>query len=147
MLVREPSPTPAAYHALMFRTAAVGIGCAVAFGAPCGIAGATPNVPPPPPPPCSFSLSAPIAAGSAVTATVQSTGCAPLAVPYTSVVCLEAGGQRPFCAQAQGMDPAQVVVPYQPGVAYTATGRGCARWIGQDPAPDCQLLGPATAAP
>ncbi len=78
-----------------------------------------------------------------MTATVRSTGCAPLAVPYLTVVCLQAGDTAPFCSQALGTEPAQVSVPYQPGVSYTATGRGCARWAGVDPAPNCQLLGPA----
>jgi hypothetical protein len=92
-------------------------------------------------------LSTPLAGSGAVTAAVQSTGCAPLAVPYLTVACLQAVGGAQFCSQAQGTGPAQVSVPYQPGVIYTATGRGCARWAGVDPAPDCQLLGPVTTAP
>lgn len=118
---------------------------AVAAGS--GIAGASPQAPPPPPPPCSFTLSTPPAGIGGVTATVQSTGCAPLAVPYLAVACLQASGAAQYCSQAQGTNPAQVSVPYQPGVTYTATGRGCARWAGLDPAPDCQLLGPNTVAP
>ena len=82
-----------------------------------------------------------------MTATVRSTGCAPLAVPYLTVACLQAGDAALFCSQASGTDQAQVSVPYQPGVSYTATGRGCARWVGVDPAPNCQLLGPATLGP
>ncbi len=120
----------------------VGIICAVALG---GSAGAAQAAPPPPAPPCSFTLSGPVAGADGVSATVQSTGCAPLAVPYSSVVCLHSGGGSPAdCTQAQGASPAQVSVPYQPGVAYTATGRGCAGWVGLPPAPDCQPLGPNT---
>ena len=126
---------------------AVWIAGVVALGVSGGVAGATPNGPPPPPPPCSFTLSAPLADGSGVTATVRSTGCAPLAVPYSSVACLQASGAAQFCSQAHGADPAQVSVPYQAGATYTATGRGCARWVGLDPAPDCQLLGPNAATP
>jgi hypothetical protein len=120
----------------------------MAFAVACagsGVAGAAPNGPPPPP--CTFTLSAPLAGSGGVTATVQSTGCAPLAVPYLTVACLQAVGGEQFCSQARGADPAQVSVPYQPGVPYTATGRGCARWAGVDPAPNCQLLGPDTVAP
>lgn len=123
----------------------VGVAVALAYAAGTGVAAASPALPPPPP--CSFTLSAPVAGNGAVTTTVQSTGCAPLAVPYMAVACLQAGSAAPFCSQAHGTEPAQVSVPYQPGVSYTATGRGCARWVGVDPAPNCQLLGPATLGP
>lgn len=116
---------------------------AVPAGAP---AGAAPPGPPPPPPPCSFSLS-PQSDGTAVIATVRSTGCAALAEPYAAVVCLQAGDAAPSCAQARGAAPAQVSLPYRPGSAYTASGRGCARWVTLDPAADCQLLGPTTWSP
>lgn len=109
-----------------------------------GVAGAVP--PPPPPPPCSFALSAPATDGVTVSATVQSTGCAALAVPYSAVVCLQPGdGAAPSCSQAHGADPARIQLPYRPGVGYVATGRGCAGWVGLPPAPDCQLLGPDSA--
>ena len=50
-------------------------------------------------------------------------------------------------AQGRGDQPAQVyVAPFVPGVTYTATSRGCGSWIGTDPAPRCQQLGPLTAA-
>lgn len=113
------------------------LGCAFVLFS--GVAGAAPA-----PPPCSFTLGAPVADSGAVTTTVRSTGCAPLAVPYLAVVCLQAGDAAPFCSQARGTEPAQVSLPYQPGASYTASGRGCARWEGVDPAPNCQLLGPAT---
>jgi hypothetical protein len=120
----------------------VGIMCAVALGVSAGAAHAAP---PPPAPPCAFTLSGPVAGADGVSATVQSTGCAPFAVPYSSVVCLHSGNGSPAdCAQARGADPARVSVPYQPGVVYTATGRGCAGWVGLPPATDCQPLGPNT---
>jgi hypothetical protein len=120
----------------------VGIMCAVALGVSAGAAHAAP---PPPAPPCAFTLSGPVAGADGVAATVQSTGCAPFAVPYSSVVCLHSGNGSPAdCAQARGADPARVSVPYQPGVVYTATGRGCAGWVGLPPATDCQPLGPNT---
>jgi hypothetical protein len=124
------------------RVVAMALAAACATGS--GVAGASPQGPPPPP--CTFTLSAPLAGSGGVTATVRSTGCAPLAVPYLTVACLQAVGGAQFCSQARGADPAQVSVPYQPGVTYTATGRGCARWAGVDPAPNCQLLGPDTVA-
>jgi hypothetical protein len=123
---------------------------AVTVGAlwlPAGVANATPNGPPPPPPPCSFTLSAPQPDGAGVTAAVQSTGCAPLGVPYLSVACLQPSDAAMSCSQARGGDPARISLPYRPGVTYTATGRGCARWVGLDPHPDCRLLGPNSATP
>lgn len=102
--------------------------------------------PPPPPPPCSFTLSAPQRQGEQVIAVVDADGCAPLAVPYSAVACLQPAGGATSCNQAHGSDPAVVAVPYR-AATYTATGRGCAGWPGLPPAPDCQLLGPAVAAP
>lgn len=122
------------------------IACAAALTCPAGIGRAVP--PPPPPPPCSFALSTPATDGVTVSATVQSTGCAVLAAPYSAVVCLQPGdGAALSCSQAQGAAPARIQLPYRPGVAYVATGRGCAGWVGLPPAPDCQLLGPDTATP
>ena len=105
------------------------------------VAHATPGGPPPPPPPCSFSLSAGVG-GDGVSATVVSTGCAPAAVPYSAVACLQPSDGAQSCSQSHGVDPARVTVPYRPGVNYTATGRGCAGWVGLPPAPDCLFLGP-----
>lgn len=128
----------------MWRPAVLGVAASLLSAAGAGVSGASPQGPLPPPPPCAFTLAVPVAGSSGVTTTVRSTGCAPLAVPYLAVACLQAGDAAPFCSQGQGADPAQVSVPYQPGVSYTATGRGCARWVGVDPAPDCELLGPST---
>lgn len=132
----------------MGRRVVVAIACAVAFIAGGGTAHATGHGPSPPPPPCSFTLSAPTLDGSMVTATVQSTGCAALALPYSAVACLRPdGGSGTRCEQSQGADPARVTVPYVPGVTFVATGRGCAGWSGLSPAPDCQTLGPDSATP
>ena len=119
------------------------VGAAVLFAGAAGVAGAIP--PPPPPPPCSFTLSAPVPSGDLVTATVQSTGCAALAAPYSTVACLQAPGAPIRCVQGHGTDPARVSVPYAPG-QFIASGRGCAGWVGLPPAPDCQNLGPTAAA-
>lgn len=127
--------TLAGWSAYMAGIAACGVVNAVA-------AQAAPHGPPPPPPPCTFTLSAPQPGADGISATVQSTGCAALATPYSSVACLQPAGGVATCVQAHGADPARVVLPYQPGVSYTATGRGCAGWIGLPPAPDCQILGP-----
>ena len=124
----------------------VWVACAAALTGGAGVARASPPGPPPPPPPCSFALSAPAVGGGTVSATVQSTGCAALAVPYLAVACLQpADGAAASCSQAHGADPAQVQLPYRPGVVYTASGRGCAGWIGLPAAPDCQILGPTPA--
>ena len=132
----------------MNRPGLVWMACAVALsvGAGSGVAHATGHGPPPPPPPCSFTLSPPILDGGSVIATVQSSGCAPLAVPYSAVACLQPDDGSPMrCEQGDGTDPTRVSVPYAPGVTFIATGRGCAGWAGLSPAPDCQLLGPNSA--
>lgn len=109
---------------------------AAALGAP-ALAHAYPVIPPPP---CSFALSGPVAEAGMVTATVESVGCAALAVPYSAVACLQGAQGVTQCAQAHGSDPARVSVAYQPGVTYVATGRGCAGWVNVEPHPNCQLL-------
>jgi|688.fasta_scaffold1608037_1 hypothetical protein len=131
---------------MMVRWIVVWVTCAVAFCAGGAVAHANPPGPPPPPP-CSFTLSPPVRDGDTVTATVESTGCAALAVPYSSVACLQPGAGALRCEQARGNDPAQVRLPYTPGVTMIATGRGCAGWVGLPPGPDCQLLGPDSATP
>ncbi|MBX7431500.1 hypothetical protein JDV09_05165 [Mycobacterium sp. Y57] len=105
-----------------------------------------------PPPPCTFTLSAPqlvqADGTTVVTATVMPADCGPPAAPYRSIACLQFYGDtsRTVCNQAGGADTAHVFMsPYVPGTTYSATGRGCGRWIGQEPAPDCQLLGPINA--
>ena len=105
-----------------------------------------------PPPPCSFTLSPPqlvqISGVDMVSATLAPAGCGPMAGPYLSVACLQIqdGDSSTQCMQAHGTDPAQVYyTPYRPGATYASTGRGCASWLGQPPAPLCQLLGPYTA--
>lgn len=128
----------------MGRTSVVCTAWAFAFGATGGLAAAAP--PAPPPPPCSFTL-IPTRAGDIVTATVESSGCAPLAEPYSAVVCLQPDGGAIRCEQVHGADPARVSLPSVPGVTIVATGRGCAGWLGLPPAPDCQLLGPDSVAP
>lgn len=131
----------------MGRPIVVWIACTVAWSGSAAVAGATGPGPPPPPPPCSFTLSAPLRDGDSVAVTVQSTGCAALAAPYSAVACLQAGNVPMRCEQSHGDDPARVTVPYSPGVTFVATGRGCAGWTGLSPAPDCQLLGPNSATP
>ncbi len=114
----------------------------VAFAAGTGTAAAGPF----PPPPCSFALT-PLAAGNGmVSVSVISTGCAALAAPYSSVACLQAADDpATTCSQGQGADPALVTLAHRPGVAYTASGRGCAGWVGLPPAANCQILGPVVA--
>ena len=124
--------------------AAALIGDAVAATA---VAQAGPPGPPPPPPPCSFALTVAPPTVEGVAATVQSTGCAALAVPYSAVACLQTGDIATTCAQAHDDQPARVVLPYRPGAVYIATGRGCAGWVALPPAPDCQELGPYRATP
>jgi len=129
----------------MGRLIVVSVTCTVAFIAGGGVAHADP--PAPPPPPCSFTMSLPARDGDTVTATVESTGCAALATPYSAVACLQPAGGAIRCEQSHGNDPARVRLPYIPGVTMIATGRGCAGWVSLPPAPDCQLLGPDSATP
>ncbi|MGI9123661.1 MAG: hypothetical protein ACR2JM_02770 [Mycobacterium sp.] len=104
--------------------------------------------PAPPPPPCSFMISAPLRDGATVVTTVTSTGCAAAAAPYSAVACLgQDGGAPAVCVQSHGSDPARVSIPYLPGATFTASGRGCAGWLGLPPAADCQLLGPTRVVP
>jgi hypothetical protein len=79
--------------------------------------------------------------GDTVTVSVESTGCAALAAPYSSVACLQAPGAPIQCTQGRGSDPARISVPYAPG-AFIASGRGCAGLMGLPPSSDCQNLGP-----
>ena len=124
----------------MSRTVLAVLALAGAAVVPAGVAHAYPI---PPAPPCSFTLSGPVPEGDVVSATVQSAGCAAAAVPYVMVACLQAGdGAATLCNQSRGSDPARVTVPNQPGVAYIATGRGSAGWIGLPPEPNWQVLGP-----
>lgn len=127
------------------RRPAVWITCALAFAGSAGFAHASPNGPPPPPPPCQFELS--VTRTEAVAATVQSIGCAALAAPYSAVACLQPSDGSMSCVQSLGDDVARIVLPSRPGILYTATGRGCAGWVGLPPAPDCQLLGPNSTTP
>ncbi len=107
--------------------------------------------PPPLPPPCSFTLSPPhivqLAGVDVVTATVAPDVCGPPATPAQSVACLQIQGDQPIrCYPSDSTGRAQVYSdPYVAGTTYVATGRGCGAWIGQPPAPDCQLLGPYSA--
>ncbi len=132
------------YHSAMIRLAsAVSMVFALALGgvAGTGIAHAGPL------PPCTFTLSPPVVGPGGVTATAELAGCGPAAGPVLTVACLQPVGADTViqCNQGRGSDPAQVSVAYQPGTTYIATGRGCAAWAGQSPAPDCQILGPLTA--
>lgn len=105
-----------------------------------------------PPPPCSFTLSPPqvvhVSGLDMVAATVAPDVCGPPAVPAQSVACLQmqAGDQVTRCYPSDQSGSAQAFFePYVPGATYVATGRGCAAWIGQSPAPECQILGPQSA--
>ncbi len=106
-----------------------------------------------PPPPCSFTLSMPqlvqVSGVDMVTATLTPDECGPPAAPAQSVACLQmqAGDRVTRCHPSDVSGSAQVFLePYVAGATYVATGRGCGAWIGQPPAPDCQVLGPFSAA-
>ncbi|BBY18341.1 hypothetical protein [Mycolicibacterium litorale] len=115
-----------------------------------GVVGAT-DAHAQPSPPCTFTLSNPVvvpdAGAPAVAATLQPVECGWSAEPDYTVACLQiTGNPATTCVQSRGRDGARVVYsPYVPGTSYTATGRGCGRWVGQPPAPLCQHLGPYTA--
>jgi hypothetical protein len=105
-----------------------------------------------PVPPCTYTLSAPaVVSGpgdAVVAATLDSTGCGWGAEPDYSVACLQITGNdsATTCTQSRGRDGARVFyAPYTRGTSYTATGRGCGRWVGQPPAHLCQQLGPYSA--
>lgn len=98
-----------------------------------------------PPPPCAFTISAPFLEGTSVTATVQTTVCAGGAAPYFGIACLQPAGGVNQCVQAHDVEMPRISLPYQPGIAYTATGRGCAKWVFLPPSPGCQTLGPEIA--
>ena len=115
---------------------------AVAFG---GLAVATPIATAGPLPPCTYTLSPPVVGPGGVSATAELAGCGPAGGPYKAVACLLGADGVTHCTQGRGADPATITVPYQPGTTYIATGRGCPVWLGQNVAPDCQLLGPFTA--
>lgn len=99
-----------------------------------------------PPPPCQFTITAPTVEGDAVTATILSTVCAAGAAPYLSVACLQPAGGVIQCTQSRGADGARISLPFQAGMTYTATGRGCANWVFLPPSPGCQTLGPESAS-
>lgn len=82
-----------------------------------------------------------------VTATVIPSDCAFPGSPRYGVACMQRQGDQSVvqCTQGRGEDAAQVFAPYSPGT-YVSTGRGCGSWAGiNEPAPDCQLLGPIAA--
>ncbi|BBX06825.1 hypothetical protein [Mycolicibacterium aichiense] len=115
---------------------------AVALG---GVAVTAPVASAGPLPPCTYTLTPPVVGPGGVTATADLAGCGPGGGPYLAVACLLGTDGVTHCTQAHGSDPAVISVPYQPGFTYIATGRGCPVWMGQNVAPDCQLLGPFTA--
>ncbi|KDE98247.1 hypothetical protein Y900_004640 [Mycolicibacterium aromaticivorans JS19b1 = JCM 16368] len=115
---------------------------AVALG---GAAVAAPIATAGPLPPCTYTLSPPVVGPGGVSATADLAGCGPGGGPYSAVACLLGADGVTHCAQAHGSDPAVISVPYKAGFTYVATGRGCPVWMGQNVAPDCQLLGPFTA--
>jgi hypothetical protein len=105
-----------------------------------------------PPPPCGFQISPPeiiqVEGVSVVTTTVSPDVCfAPPAGLSQNVACIQMQGSNTgaTCAQSRDTGVAQVYVPLVPGSTYTATGRGCPKWMGQDVAPNCQILGPVDA--
>lgn len=115
---------------------------AVAFS---GVGVAAPVANAGPLPPCTYTLSPPVVGPGGVSSTAELAGCGPGGGPQKAVACLLGADGVTHCTQGRGSDPATITVPYQPGVTYIATGRGCPVWLGQNVAPDCQLLGPLTA--
>lgn len=122
---------------------ALTVGLTGGVGAP--VAGAAP------PPPCGFKISPPevieVEGISVVTTTVGPDVClVPPAGPSQNVACIQMqGGTGQTCTQSNPAGIAQVYVPFVPGSTYTATGRGCPSWTGQDIADNCQILGPVDA--
>jgi hypothetical protein len=104
-----------------------------------------------PPPPCGFNLSPPqvdqVAGVPTVFATVTPGTCIPPGAADLSVACLQAlDGSSRLCNQGRGPDGARVDLgPVRPGVTYESTGRGVPTWLGQQAAPEWQVLGPIAA--
>lgn len=98
-----------------------------------------------PPPPCAYTLTGPTRAGDVVTVSVQSAACGPLGQPYYAVACLQPGNGPIQCAQGRGTDPALVSLPYQPGVPFTVSGRGCSNFVNMVQDPNCQYFDPVSA--
>lgn len=104
-----------------------------------------------PPPPCGFTLSPPqleqVAGVPTVFATVTPGVCVPPGAADLSVACLQAlDGSSQLCNQGRGPDGARVDLgPVRPGVTYESTGRGVPTWLGQQAAPEWQVLGPIAA--
>ncbi len=114
----------------------------------CAPAGADPDEPGI----CNFALSEPtvtqVSGVPMVTASLTPGACTGMAKPTFTQVCLSAAGSSTAgrCAEVPGYNTARVYLsPYQPGVAYTARGRGCgARAI--PPEPICTTVGPTSAS-
>ena len=124
-------------------TAAVAGALATAGGA--GVAGADPAEPGL----CNFTLSDPhlvdLSGTQTVTATLTPASCTGSAIPISSQVCLSSPGKAGRCAELPGYTDVHVyLAPYEPGVTYTAKGRGCAART-NPPAPVCTTVGPTTA--
>lgn len=100
---------------------------------------------------CNFALSEPtltqVSGITMVTASLTPGACTGMAKPTFTQVCLQAAGSSTAgrCAELPGYNTARVYLsPYQPGVAYTARGRGCgARSL--PPESICTTVGPTTA--
>lgn len=134
---------------MFFRVAFVTVALtgALSAAAPGGVAGADPGEPVT----CDFTLSEPavvdVSGVPMVGATVSPAGCTGTAKPTSSQVCLTTPGSAGRCAELPGYNDAHVYLsPYQPGVTYTATGRGCAAQT-SPPVPMCVTLGPKSATP
>ena len=98
---------------------------------------------------CNFTMSDPhvvdLSGTQMVTATLTPTACTGSAIPSFSQVCLSTPGTAGRCAELPGYTDAHVYLgPYQPGMTYTAKGRGCAAQT-IPPAPVCTTVGPKSA--
>jgi hypothetical protein len=115
-----------------------------------GVAGGAQAAPPPPGTFCNFTLSPPqvvqASGGPVVITTLTPDGCAAPFRPLISVACIQGAAGSTQCSQARDAAVAQVSVPYQAGVTYTATGRGVGTVFGDMAEPNWQLVGPLTAA-
>ena len=98
---------------------------------------------------CNYTLSDPyvidVSGTQMVTATLIPAACTREAIPTSSQVCLSTPGTAGRCAELPGYTDVHVYLgPYQPGVTYTAKGRGCAAQT-NPPMPICTTVGPTTA--